>query len=266
MPENRRKEPTARSPMAGCAIITAGIVSMLFLVGYVIWVLFKLDEEIAKFTNDTPRELPVPELVDNAAALNALKAKLDTFALDAEKGEPASLALTAAEINLAIAAFPRFEDLRGSFHVDRIEAGRLRASVSYRMNGRPLSGEFRYLNGTLVTLPKLAGGEIILEIDQILVPGSTVPEGFIGQMSPHRITNRYLEDPVLGPYMNRLTAAAIDDGRFVLTITPGVTPPDAEPESLRPYAKRTLILFGLIATIFVVVLFLARSVARRKPA
>ena len=168
--------------------------------------------------------------------------------------------------NLAVAAFDQFKDLRGTFHVEAINDDRMLADVSYRMNGRPMSGEFRYLNGQLVTLPKLAGGEVILQIDEIRVPGVPVPDGFVGQMSPHRITNRYIDDPLLGPFLARLTATNLEDGHLVLSVMPGVAPPDAEPEDLRPYVKRALILFGVIMVLFLTVLFLARAAARRKRA
>ncbi len=45
-------------------------------------------------------------------------------------------------------------------------------------------------------------------------------------MSPYRITERYLIDPVIGPAMAKLTRVGIADGKLVLTRIPGETPVD----------------------------------------
>ena len=45
-------------------------------------------------------------------------------------------------------------------------------------------------------------------------------------MSPYRITERYLADPVIGPIMAKITRVAIVDGKIVLTHKPGENPPD----------------------------------------
>jgi hypothetical protein len=252
--------------MAGCTIILVAVASMVFLVGFVIWNLFKLESEIAKFTAETPRPVPTPDLVANVSALNNLKAELEIFHRAQKKNEPASLALSAGQINLAIAAFDHLKELRGAFHVDAIRDGKMHITISYPMNGRPMSGNLRYLNGSLVALPELAGGEVILRIEKIEVVDATVPDGFLGQMSPHRITEVYREDKILGPIMASLTGAGIEGDRFVLSVTPGETPPQAAPESLRPFVTRSLLLFGLIVLVFLAVLLGAKRVARRRRA
>jgi hypothetical protein len=227
-------QTTARNPVAGCIIIVVALLSLAFLVGFGIWNLFKLDRELAKFTEPEARPTAVPDLVAHAAVVNVLNSKVETFTTDAGNDRDATLQLTPEEINLAIAAFPPFEELRRTFSVESIEDGKMRIQISFPLRGSPTrKDESRYLNGTMVATPELAGGELILLVDRIDVPGKAVPDGFIGQLSPYRITKPYLENEALGPGMKRLTGLALADGSLTLRIAPGEAPPNAEAPELR---------------------------------
>ena len=68
--------------------------------------------------------------------------------------------------------------------------------------------------------------EVVLKIDHIEVPGKSVPREFVEQMSPYRITERYVTDPVIGPAMAKLTRVGIADGKVVLARIPGEIPAD----------------------------------------
>lgn len=244
------------------------LLSLTFLVSFGIWNLFKLDKELAKFTESEPEPAPVPDLVDNAAAVNVLTSKLETFATDHGNERVAQLSLNAEEINLALAAFEEFEELRQSFSVRSIEDGKLHIDISFPLRGSPTkSSEFRYLNGTMIATPQLAGGEILLAIDRIEVPGKTVPDGFVGQLSPYRLAERYLEDDNLGPWMARLTGLQVADGALVLAINPEQTPPDSEPASVEPrHLIRAAIVFGMVLLGIIGLMVFAVKQGRRRGA
>ncbi|MCU0777056.1 MAG: hypothetical protein MUF86_05235 [Akkermansiaceae bacterium] len=72
------KEATARSPFAGCAILIAALLVMVFLVVFSVFTLFRQFAEIEKFTSDKPRMLEVSKLEDQEAALNRLAEKLES--------------------------------------------------------------------------------------------------------------------------------------------------------------------------------------------
>ena len=239
-------------------MILAAILSMLFLVGFVIWNLFKLDSEISKFTSDEAIPTPVSSLLDNTKSLNTLEAKFNNFETTAAKGtEEVALSLSAEEINLAIAAYEPFESLRKTFWVKEIKDGRLHIQISYPMRGKPMSDEFRYLNGTQVALPKLLDGEIILQIEQVLVTDATVPKGFLGQLSPHRITAPYKEHEVLGPWMAKLTTVTIVGDQIVLTLNPLVErAPQGDATDMPTAIRRSLLLFGSLLGLLVITLAL----------
>ena len=57
---------------------------------------------------------------------------------------------------------------------------------------------------------------MVLQISDIQVPGKTVAKEFIERMSPHRITERYKDDPVIGASMKKLTGVEISGGKLVL--------------------------------------------------
>jgi hypothetical protein len=265
MAEKTSSDPTPRSPLAGCAIMIVAICSMLFLVGFVIWNMFKLDDEISKFTTAEAQPTPVPDLVSNAAAFNKFQSKLELFRDAHGKEEVATLKLSPEDMNLAIATYDEFSDLRGTFSILSIEDGRLHIAISFPLGGKPMSkGELRFLNGTMIAEPQLAGDEIILVIDEILVPGAEVPDGFIGQMSPYRVTMRYMEDKTLGPWMKSLTNLTVQGGLMVLTSSPAEAVKQAAPKDPAPFIKRAALLAGGIISIFLVLVVALVLVSRRR--
>ena len=244
------KQASARSPFAGCAILIAALLVMVFLVVFSVFTLFRQFAEIEKFTSSQPRILEVSKLEDQEAALNQLA--------DDEEG---SLALTPDEMNLAIAAYEPLKELRGTFRVLSADGETLRIAISFPLNGKPrlardgergwLASDSRYLIGTLVARPALTKREIILRLDAIEVPGASVPREFIGQMSPYRISERYLTHPVIGPAMAKLTRAGVEDGKLRLVRIPGENPADNITDAeVNSAARRFFKILGIAACAF----------------
>jgi hypothetical protein len=223
---------SARSPFAGCTILIAATAVMVFLVGFSVWNLFRLDKELAKFTSPTAKPVPLAKLEGNEAQLNDLMARLKVFETDlgAEPARECRLALSADDLNASIAAFDAFKDLRHTLHVRAVESDHLLIDISFPMNARPFSGDSRFLNATMVAVPELMQGEVILRVNALQVPDATVPPEFLGQFSPYRVTERYHNDPVLGPAMRKLTGLEIQDGKLVVRAIPGETPPHSTPD------------------------------------
>ena len=232
--------------------------SLGFLVSFGVWNLFKLDRELSKFTEPEARPTPVPDLGANAAAINVLNSKIETFKTDQGNKRDASITLTPEEINLAIAAFDQFEELRKTFSVKSIKKDQIDFDISFPLRGSPTKGDFRYLNGTMIATPELAGGEIILIVDRVDVPGKSVPDGFLGQLSPYRVTERYLEEETLGPWMKRLTGLSLAEGTLTLTIKTESEPPGAQPKKVGPgHLIRAGVLLGAVLLGLIAVTILA---------
>lgn len=263
MAENERRTPSTKSPLAGCSIVMIGICAMVFLVGFVIWNLFKLDKEISKFTTAEAIPTELPDLIEEVTAYNDFKSRLQLFKDADGNGEDTSLELSAKDINLAIASYDEFLELRNTFSILEITDEKLHIAISFPLRGKPMSDEMRYLNGTMIASPTLRGEEISLEVDRIIVPDAVVPDGFIGQMSPYRISQRYVEDEVLGPWLKRLTDVSVKDGQLVLSIVAAEADMAALPEDPSPYINRFLLVSAACASVFVV-LFIAIALAGRK--
>jgi hypothetical protein len=276
---NASIDASARSPFAGCAILIAAVLVMVFLIGFSILTLFRQFNEIAKFTAGKPVPVEVSSLENQEPALNSLAERIEEFRQKLAGDGEASLALTPEELNLAIAAYAPFKDLRATFRVLGIEGETLRIAIAFPLNGKPrlardgetgwIMSDPRYLNGTLVARPALLKREVVLLLDDLEVPGSTVPKEFIGQMSPYRITERYLTHPDLGPAMAKLTRVGIADGRIVLSRKPGETPADTITDAQVDRAGgRFFTILGVAATAFLIfaglIIFLGlRAKARR---
>lgn len=254
-------DASARSPFAGCAILVAALLVMVFLIGFSIVTLFRQFNEIAKFTGEKPKVIEVSALDDQEPALNALAERLETFRQQLDGDTEATLALTPDDMNLAIAAYEPFKDLRGTFRIAGVEGDTLRIDISFPLNGKPrlaregeggwITSDSRFLNGNLIARPTLLKHEVVLKLDNIEIPGAEVPREFIEQMSPYRITERYLVDPVLGPVMAKLTRVGIADGKVVLTRVPGESPVDEISDAQVDHASnRFFIILGIAACVF----------------
>jgi len=270
---------TARSPFAGCAILIAAMLVMVFLIVFSVVTLFRQFNEIAKFTGEKPAPVEVSQVENQEASLNALAERLESFRQQLSGKTETSLALTPEEINLAIAAYEPLKELRGTFRVMAIDGETLRIAISFPLNGKPrlaregeaglVASDSRYLNATLIARPVLLKREIVLKLDDIQVPGAQVPREFIEQMSPYRITERYVGDSVIGPVMAKLTRVSIADGKVLLTRVPGENPADAiTNEQVNSASSRFFTVLGVVACIFLlfagVVVFIGlRSKARQ---
>ena len=255
------KETSARSPFAGCAILIAALLVMVFLIVFSIVTLFRQFNEIAKFTGEKATPLEVSAIENQENALNAFAERLESFRQQLSGTSEASLALTPDEMNLAIAAYEPFKDLRGTFRILSIDGETLRIAISFPLNGKPrftrddeggwITSDSRYLNGILIARPVLVKREIVLKLDNLEVPGSQVPREFIEQMSPYRITERYLADPVIGPVMAKLTRVEVADGKVVLKRIPGESPKDEiSRDQVNSASNRFFMVLAVAACIF----------------
>lgn len=255
------REVSARSPIAGCAILIAALAVMAFLIGFSVLTLFRQFNEIAKFTGEKPVPVETTSIDDREPALNELAVRLETFRQELDGDSETSLALTSEDLNLAIAAYAPLQELRGTFRVVAINDNRLRIAISFPLNGKPrfakdaepgwVASDSRFLNGVLVAHPVLLKQEIALSVDGIEVSGAKVPPEFIDQMSPYRIAERYLADPVLGPAMAKLTRVEITDGKLIFSRKPGENSADIiTNEEVDKGSRRLFTTVGIAACIF----------------
>ena len=255
------KDTSARSPFAGCAILIAALAVMVFLIGFSILTLFRQFNEIAKFTGEKPVAIEVTPLDNADASLKNLSTRLAKFQQELAGEAETSLVLSVDDLNLAIAAYDRFKELRGTFRVTDIDGATLRIAISFQLNGKPrlaregekgwITSDSRYLNATMVARPVLLKREVVLRLESIEVPSAMVPREFIDQMSPYRITERYLTDTLIGPAMAKLTRVEVVGGKIILTRKPGENPTDLiTNEQVDSGSSRLFTVLGFAAAAF----------------
>jgi hypothetical protein len=254
--------PSGRSPFAGCFIFIAAGLVMVFLISFSTYVLFRQYAEIERFTEASPAPRPIPSIEQHEAETHQLARTIEVFRQQLGGDSPATLRLSPAEINLAIAAFAPLEELRGTFEVLAIGDDHLEIAISFPLNGKPrltregesgwITSDNRYLNATLIARPALLQREVVLEILEIRpTSGAEVPAEFIGLMSPYRISERYLTDPAIGPAMASLTRVELEEGALVFIREPGVAPKDSITDAqVDSGARRFFLFFGIGATVF----------------
>jgi len=271
---------SARSPLSGCAILIAAVLMLVFLIGFSIWLPFRQADEIEKFTQEQPAPVPSPKIEDFEAETTSLVERLETFRSTlSDPAAEAIIELDAQDLNLAISQFEPLEELRGTFHVDAIQNDKLEISICYQLNGRPrlakegedgpVTADPRYLVGKLEAHPMLTKRELVISVDSLEVPGSEVPEGFMGHFSTLRIFEASKEHEVIGPVMAQLTGASLKGDKLVLSRIPGAPIPDVvTDEQFQKSGGKIAMFLGAAVLIFLIfagiVLFLGYRTQLRK--
>ncbi len=259
--QKAERDPSTRSPFAGCAILIAALAVMVFLIGFSVVTLFRQFNEIAKFTDVKPTPIEVSSLENKELQLTELAQRIEAFRQALAGEEEATLELSVDDLNLGIATYEAFKELRGTFRVVSADTDGMRIAISFPLNGRPrftragerswITSDSRFLNGTMLAKPTLLKHEIVLKLDQIEVPGKRVAPEFIDQMSPYRVTERYLTDTDIGPAMAKLTEVSITEGKIRLTRRPGQNPVDLITNSQVDSASgRLFTTLGIAAVVF----------------
>jgi hypothetical protein len=206
------KQPTAPfNPYFGCLIMT---IVLCMGIGGVIWIVHvgrTMDREIGKFTVDQPVKPEGPKL--DAAGVDALKKKLESFAVEAKADKPATLALSIAELNALCALAPdtgygSFTDIL-AFKATSDDQ-RLVADVCLPLNKNPLEGGKRYAIGEAqfkVEVIKDVGPDI--KIDALKIPGKEVNEGFMRLFGGFQLLSPYHKLDSLKPVMKAIQSLKV---------------------------------------------------------
>lgn len=259
-PSKKEVNSTTHSPFAGCAIIIAAAVMMLFLVGFTIWSLFKVDREISKFTENKQIVTPVLDPTNYENEFNDLSRRLDGFRAAVLAKEEATLVLSTQDLNLSIAAHAKFQELRETFYVVSLSPEEMVVQICYRLNSKPVGDSSnRYLNGTFRGKPRLESGQLLIDIEHLDSSKGTVPSEFVDHLSDHQITAPYLKDEILGPIMKELTSLELGNNTLTIRAEPGVEPPGQQeitPEEIERTKRIAIIAFLSVLSFFGLILFI----------
>lgn len=281
MSDGEPRSVSEKSPFAGCAILIAAVLVMVFLIGFSISVLFRQFNAIAKFTGEKPVPIEVVSVDGREAELNRLAEKIEAFRQAVGDEGSAELELDAEEINLAISAYEDFKDLRGMMKVAEITPDGIRMEISFQLNGKPrmakqgeggwITSDPRYLNGIIVARPGILKREVVLQLKDIEVKGAEVPPEFIAQMSPYRIAERYVDDGGIGSVMPKLTSVSLKEGTVLFEKKAGESAKDTVTDEQVDAASRRLFTFlGIAASLFLlfvaIVIFVGLRLKKKRDA
>jgi hypothetical protein len=225
-----QEEPTTSSnPLYGCAILIIAACTFGGIVGWTLYSGYRQDKEIGFFTVDKADPLPVPTL--DAAQKDALKARLNTFALAAKKGEKTELALTIDDLNalLVVAAESDVGDYRGIVKFTGVDAtGKLlTADLCWPMNRLSIKDDSkRYLVGKGSFEPTFDNKAFDLHIVDLTVPGKTVSPGFLRNLSTWPWLNLAKLKPNIAAALGKITSFEVvsDKAGLRLIADPAVKP------------------------------------------
>ena len=201
-----------RGCLIGCAI---ALIIMVLLCGgglTVMWFFYR--GQIEKYTSETPSELPKVEYTEEQ--LNELNARIESFqqALE-EDQQPESdeLVLTAEEINALINAN---EDLRGRAFVT-IEDGRVGGELSVPTDAIP-GAKGRYFNAKGTFDVSLAGGGLMVTLEEATVKGEPVPEEFMEGIRRENLAKEANNDPDTAKTLSRFESLEISGDKIILKL------------------------------------------------
>lgn len=250
-----------KSPFAGCAIFMTVLLVVVFLIVFSVVVLFRQSEEIAKFTEKKPAKVQVEPIVDRETEINALAEKIERFRVAVLDGKSADLELNGNEMNLAIASYDAFKDLRGNVRIGEITREQMKLDISFKLNGKPRIGKKneggwvasdpRYLNGVMTAKPRLLNKEVVLRVQDIEVSFAKVPREFIERLSPYRIASTYVGETEIGKVMSALTSVELGDGVVRFVKEEGKISKDTvTKEEVDQSSQRLFTFLGIAASIF----------------
>jgi len=204
-------------PKSGCGCWAWGCLTVVLLgiIGTSVAGFFGyryLNAQVAKYTSETPQELPVIEY--DPDAMTALETRFEGFKTNLKDGgEVDDLVLTADDINAMIS---NNKDLKGKVFV-KIEDGQMKGDVSIPMDNVPLAGG-RFLNASAAFDVSMENGILIVTLADAEVKGEKVPAQVLDAMRNENLAKNLYDDAETAKTFRRIESVMVEDGKVVLKV------------------------------------------------
>lgn len=269
-----------RSPFAGCLILIVMAVVVLVLIASAGYSVKKQTDAYKTFTVVDPQPTTIADPKNHESEFNSLVNRLRHFDHEVQNERPADLALSALDLNLAIAHFDLLTNYRGQFHFEKITDSEITGTIHLPFNSTsklpsfvrgPLKIESRdnNLNGTFTGTPLLTDGKFILNLSEIKPSKGEIPEELFSSISRFLISGeleKQVDDdpknpPALLQTLKKLTSLSMKDGSLVFAYAPDATPPSIKEESnaMATKAKQFVALGAVIFILTMILLFIVLS-------
>ncbi|MCS7468445.1 hypothetical protein NZK35_17470 [Stieleria sp. ICT_E10.1] len=219
-PRTSGSEPQVQSSGSGNGCLWGCLIAGGLFIGSILCAGFGgywlISSQIAKYTSDTPVDLPTVEYSEEELA--KLDARVETFRekLDAGETPEEDLVLTADDINALIS---KNEDFKGKVYV-KIENNQVEGDVSIPLDKVPM-GKGRYFNGSATFDVSMDGGVLIVTVDQAELNGEPLPEEFMQAIRQENLAKDVYKDPENAKFMSRFEDIRVEDDKFILRVKRG---------------------------------------------
>jgi hypothetical protein len=170
---------------------------------------FGLRSFVEQYTEAEPRQLPISSISEED--YDALSDRYREFVEATRENEPATITLTADDLNALIRNHPDFREARGHVFVT-IDDDVIGGQISYQIPEEfPMIGG-RYLNGSATFQLEILGGRPALYFDSIEVAGKVPRDEFLGQIRQENLLQEAYKDPQFAQVLNRIDSIRVSGG------------------------------------------------------
>ena len=231
-----QQQSSNRGCLFGCLIAAGLVVGSLVCAG--VGGYWFVSKQIAKYTSDTPLELPTVEyseqqlaeleqrmesfgeVVDQSVAEDSGAKTASEDGVTAEDGvtsnaaaPPTELVLTAEEINAMIC---KNADLRGKIFV-KIENDQVSGDVSFPLDQLP-GGKGRYFNGSATFDVSMQNGRLVVILVDASVNGDPVPPDFVDAMAGENLAKDMYRDPKQRKILEKFESIKVEGDRVIMEL------------------------------------------------
>ena len=198
-------------------MLSIAVVVLGTLAAWTATVAFRQDKEIDSFAEAKPAVYAIP--APTAEALKRADAIELSFQKAISENTSTRIEMTAGDFNTLIATREILEGFNNTTRIESISDKGLTVSMSQQIR-RGFLGGSRFLNGTLLLRPDLRTHTVFFVVEDIQLPGKSVPEGFIKQYSSLQIYRIDPNHPVLGEGLRHLESVTIEGDRLIIQTKP----------------------------------------------
>lgn len=164
----------------------------------------------------SPEPVPIPRYTLKPGEYEKVEKKLAAFGQAAEEVKPATLELSADELNALIAGKENLKKLNGKVAV-KIEGDKVLLDASIPLDEAPLPFlKGRYFNGTLATKLSLKDGSLMLSPESATVKDKAVPKEFLDQIRTMDLLHQGAGGETKLDFLEKVKTVEIRDGKVIV--------------------------------------------------
>ncbi|MCX6907290.1 MAG: hypothetical protein NTY01_04525 [Verrucomicrobia bacterium] len=224
-PQDTSATPAAAPKKHGCffyGCLTSIVIAVLLVIGVCVagyYGLSKFANLALAYTDTEPMTLPAVQV--DPAVYAALQKRVQEFKTVVDAGKPATLALTADELNMLVAGDKNAAQWKGRVWFE-IKGNDIKGQLSMPLDfvsSVPGLGKFkgRYLNGAASVQATMALGVLVVRLQSLEVKGKPLPDELMAALSRENLAKDATRNRETAAFLARLADLTVQDGKLILT-------------------------------------------------